>query len=219
VAVAGGDGAGAVALKARAMVVGDGWNAYLGLVAQIMAVTMFIGPGVVVAWAFGREYVDRTFPSLFALPVSRGAIAAAKFIVLLGFSLVLTVVLLAVVVVAGLVAKVGPPAQVDLLGRVGRLFLSGFLSAMISLTIGLVASLGRGYLPAIATIILLTMCSQIAVLFGGGAWFPFAAPGLYALAGTAGVVHVSGVQLLLVPLATLVTAWLTVRSWNRAEVA
>ena len=178
---------------------------------------MFIGPGVVVAWAFGREFSDRTFPSLFGLPVSRGSIATAKFIVLACWGLVLTVLTLVATVLVGLVA-LGSPAGIDLAGWLSRLLVAGFLTSMIALTIGFVASVGRGYLPAFGALILLTMITQIAVLFGTGGWFPYAAPGLYALAGAAGVAEVSVVQLLLVPIWTVFVGWLTVRWWNHAEV-
>lgn len=222
VGLAGEGGAGAAALKARAMIRGEGWDAYLGMLAQITAVAMFIGPGVVAAWAFGREHADRTFPALFALPVSRGSIATAKFVALLGFCLVLSSLVLVAAFLAGLLAQVGSLLHVDLFERLWRLFVSSFLTSMISLSVGLVASIGRGYLPAIAAVILLTMAAQIAVAFGAGAWFPYAAPGLYALAGSPGAgegaFEVNAVQLALVPLTTFAAAWLTVRWWQRAEV-
>lgn len=217
-AIAEGGGAGAAALKAQAMVVGDGWDGYLGLLAQMMAVAMFIGPGVVVAWAFGREFSDRTFPSLFALPVSRSATASAKFLVLLIWGLALTVLLLLTAVAFGLVAGVGPIDLTDLMSSLARLTLAGFLTATIALTIGLVASIGRGYLPAIGAIVLLTVAAQVSVLFGSGGWFPYAAPGLYAIAGAGGVADVSVAQLLLVPATSAFVAWITVRWWERAEV-
>jgi ABC-2 type transport system permease protein len=80
VAVSGGTGG--LAGKAGALLTGEGWAGYLGLIDQIAAVAVFLGAGIVVTWVFGREHADRTFPSLFALPVSRGSIAAAKFVVL-----------------------------------------------------------------------------------------------------------------------------------------
>lgn len=217
-AVAESGGAGAAALKAQAMVVGEGWEGYLSLLGQMVAVTMFIGPGVVVAWAFGREFADRTFPSLFALPVSRGSTAVAKFIVLLAWGWTLTALLLLAAMIGGVIAGIGPVDELDA-GSLGRLFLAGLLTASIALTIGLVASVGRGYLPAIGAIILLTAAAQISVLFGTGGWFPYAAPGLFAVAGAEGVDEVSALQLLLVPLTTLVLGWLTVHWWQRAEVA
>lgn len=219
VAIAKSGGAGAAALKAQAMVVGEGWEGYIGLLGQMVSVAMFIGPGMVVTWAFGREHSDRTFPSLFALPVSRRSIAAAKFVVLAGWSLVLVVLLLLGSVVAGLLAGVGPLDDVELLPRLARLGFAGFLTALLALTIGFVASVGRGYLPALGAMILLTMITQIAVLFGTGGWFPYATPGLYAMAGADGIPEVSALLLLLVPVTVGIVVWLTVRWWERAEVA
>jgi ABC-2 type transport system permease protein len=217
-AAANGNAAGAIAAKARAMGIGAGWQGYLDLLAQMVAVTLFIGPGVVVAWTFGREHADRTFPSLFALPVSRRSIATAKFLVLLGWGAVLTTLLLAAAMVAGLAARVGSLAGTDVATALGRIWLAGLLTTVIALTVGYVASVGRGYLPAIGALILLTMFAQIAVTLGTGAWFPYAAPGLYAVAGAEGVADVNAIQLLLVPASTVAVAWATVRWWQRADV-
>lgn len=218
-AAANGDAAGAIAAKARAMGIGEGWEGYFGLVGQMIAVTLFIGPGVVVAWTFGREHADRTFPSLFALPVSRRSIAAAKFLVLLGWGAVLTTVLLIAATVTGVIARIGPLDGVNVVTTLARLEIAGLLTTVIALTVGYVASVGRGYLPAIGALILLTMFAQVAVALGTGAWFPYAAPGLYAVAGAEGVAHVTALQLSLVPGTTLVAAWATVQWWQRAEVA
>lgn len=218
VKVAENGGAGAVAAKAEAMVQGEGWDAYLGALGQMVSVVLFIGPGLVAAWAFGREFTDRTFPSLFALPVSRGSTAVAKFVVLLCWGLIVTVLLLAAAVLVGLVSNVGPLGDVDLVARLGRLAVAGWLTSVISLTVAFVASVGRGYLPAIGALILLTMITQVAVLFGTGGWFPYAASGLYAVAGMEGVAEVNAIQLLLVPVTTVAVAWLTVRWWDQAEV-
>lgn len=217
IAIAKGGGAGAAALKAQAMVVGEGWDAYLGLLGQMLAVTMFIGPGVVVAWAFGREFSDRTFPSLFAMPVSRGSTAGAKFIVILAWGVAVTILLLVAALLAGLVTGVGPFDPADTLASLARLALAGFLTVTIALTVALVASVGRGYLPAIGAIVLLTMAAQVAVLFGTGGWFPYAAPGLYAVEGASSVAEVNAIQLVLVPVTSAAIAWLTVRWWDRTE--
>src|SRR5690606_10568303 len=91
-----------------ALLLGEGWMGYLGLVDQVAAVAVFVGAGVVVAWMFGREFADRTFPTLFALPVTRAHLAAAKFIVLTGWIVGLGVVVGAVALGLGLVGGVGP---------------------------------------------------------------------------------------------------------------
>jgi ABC-2 type transport system permease protein len=219
VAAASGNMSGALGAKAEAMVTGEGWDGYLNLLAQIAAVTLFIGPGVVVSWAFGREHAEHTFPSLFALPVSRRAIATAKVLVLAAWGCMLTVLLLATSVATGLIANVGPLGDVDLLARLARLGLAGVLTTIIALTVGLVASVGRGYLPAIGAIILLTMAAQVAVLFGTGGWFPYASPGLFAMAGADGIPTINTIQLLLVPITVVAAGWATAAWWQHAEVS
>lgn len=213
------DRPGAAALKARAIVVGDGWDAYLNLAGQLLAVGMFLGPGIVASWSFGREFADRTFPSLFALPVSRQAIAGAKFAVLFGWGLVVAVLATAVVVAAGVVAGAGSLSEGELWSGVGRLLLASVLSTAIATTAGLAASVGRGYLPAVGAVILLVAAAQVAVLFGAGGWFPYASPGLLAVGGADGVPSVSLLQVLLVPVTVALVGWGTLRWWGRTEVS
>src|SRR5215217_6509265 len=72
-----------LAIKINAMLVGEGWTAYLGMLTQILSVTALVGAGVVVSWSFGREFSDHSLGSLFALPTSRAEIAGAKLSFLL----------------------------------------------------------------------------------------------------------------------------------------
>src|SRR5215213_10678109 len=84
-----------LAIKVNAMLVGEGWTAYLGMLAQILSVMSFLGVGFVVAWCFGREFTDHTITGLYALPTSLATIAAAKYVVLLAWSLALSLITLA----------------------------------------------------------------------------------------------------------------------------
>lgn len=211
-------GTGALAQKAAAFVVEEGWEGYLSTIYQIVAVAMFLGTGIVVSWVFGREHADRTFPSLFALPVSRASIATAKFVVLIGWMTILTVLIVATVLGLGITAGVGPfePAVIG----PGLLRLCGIAlsTSGLALTVGLVASVGRGYLPAIGALILIVAAAQISVLFGTGGWFPFAVPGLAAVAGSEGVPPLNAMQIAVVPITAAVGVWLTIGWWQRAEV-
>jgi ABC-2 type transport system permease protein len=211
-------GTGSMADKAAALIVGEGWVGYLGLVDQITAVALFLGAGVVVAWVFGREHADRTFPSLFALPVSRGTTAAAKFVVLAVWLITLCIAVCAVALILGLAAGVAPFEGDVVWAGLGRLLTISIGAGVLSLTMGFVASIGRGYLPAIATLILIIAAAQVAVLFGTGGWFPFAVPGLLAVAGGEGVPEISTIQLALVPALGALSVWLTIRWWRNAEV-
>jgi ABC-2 type transport system permease protein len=215
VAVNGGNGA--LAGKAGALLSAEGWEGYLSLVSQIAAVAVFLGAGVVVAWVFGREHTERTFPALFARPTSMGHIATAKLLVACGWIVVLTVMLCLMTLLYGLLADVatsGPLNWAD----AARLVVVTLAAGTLGLTMGYVASIGRGYLPAIGAIIVIIAVAQVAVLFGTGAWFPFAVPGLLAVSGTEGVVSPNTLQLLLVPTIALAAAWLTVNWWRNSEV-
>ena len=98
-----------LAIKVNAMLVGEGWTAYLGMLAQILSVASFLGVGFVVAWCFGREFTDHTITGLYALPTSLTTIAAAKYTVLLAWSMALSLITL--VAAFALAPLAGLPAQ------------------------------------------------------------------------------------------------------------
>lgn len=210
-------GTGALAVKANALVVGEGWEAYLGIANQIAAAGCFVGAGVVVAWMFGREHADRTFPSLFAQPVSRTSVAAAKFVVLFAWTTALSTAITIVAFLVGIVTVVAPVAT-DVAGRAAAMFFVVFATCLLATTVGVVASAGRGYLPAIGVVVVILAAAQVSVLFGSGGWFPYSVPGLVAIAGHEGVPDVSPIQISLIPITTAAGALLTLRWWNRAEV-
>lgn len=212
-------GVGSLADKASALLVGDGWVGYVGLVDQIAAVALFLGAGIVVAWAFGREHTDGTFPSLFALPVKRATVAGAKFVVLAAWLIVVSVLVVAVALLLGLVAAVGPLDWNVIVPELARLLAISLGAGALSLTMGYVASIGRGYLAAIAVLSVIIAVSQIAVLIGTGGWFPFVVPGLLAIAGTEGAPQLNAAQIALVAVVGMAGVWATVRWWRNAEVA
>jgi ABC-2 type transport system permease protein len=217
-AVATTEGAGSLADKASALLFGEGWVGYVGMIDQIAAVAVFLGAGIVVAWVFGREHVDRTFPSLFALPVPRTAIAGAKFTVVTIWVVALSVLVAGVALILGLISGIEPKNIGTVIGELADLLWICLGAGMLALTMGFVASVGRGYLAAIGAMAVIIAIAQVAVLFGAGGWFPFAVPGLMAIAGADGAPSLSFVQLLLVPALAVASVWATIRWWRGAEV-
>ena len=209
-------GSGSLALKAGALIIGEGWVGYLGAVSQIAAVAVFVGSGVVVAWVFGREHVDRTFPALFALPVTRKEIARAKLVVLTGWTIVLSAVIVMVTLALGLAAGVGPISGSS--QPLVTLWWISLLAAILALPLAWVASAGKGYLPVIGVMFVIVAVAQVVVLVGGGSWFPYAVPGLLSIASDPAAPHLNALQIALAPLLALLGAMLTVHWWNRAEV-
>ena len=208
-----------MSLKAQAMALGEGWPGYLGGLVQVFATGGLLGFGVVVAWCFGREYADRTVVSLYASATGRGEVAAAKLTVLLGWTVLISVLLAPASLAVGLGFGLGAPEAADL-AEVGRLVALGLLTGLLSLAVALFASLGHGYLAGFGGLLALVVAAQVAVVTGAGAWFPYSAPGLWAASGTsAGLPAVPPAQLGVVPLAALLLAWATVAWWRRAELA
>ncbi|GAB3130867.1 ABC transporter permease [Marisediminicola antarctica] len=207
-----------MAAKLNALVVGTGWTALVSLASQITAVGGLLGFGVVLAWLFGREFADGVIAGLFALPVRRGTTAAAKLLVYAGWALALSAALVGVILGIGLALGFGAPTSADA-GSMARLFVIALLTAGLALPAALVATIARGYLAPIGSVIALVAIAQIAVVLGAGGWFPWAAPGLWAgLSGVDATSRVTLLQLLLVVPVAAASVALTTRAWARLQL-
>jgi len=217
-AMAGRDRGDAMSLKAQALVTRDGWAGYLDALTQIYASAGLLGMGVVVAWCFGREYADRTVVSLFGSATPRESVAAAKLAVLTLWCTGVSLALVPAALLVGLAAGLGLPDG-DALAGVVRVAVLSVLSGLSALTVALLASLGRGYLPAFGGLVGLVAAAQVAVIAGAGSWFPYAVPGVWAVASsTPALGSVPVWHLLVVPCSATVLGALTVAWWRRAEL-
>ena len=212
-----GDGSVAGA-KIAAMVQGTGWDAVTGGFGQVVSVLWLLGTGLVAAWSCGREHSDRTLGQLLALPTSAGRIAVAKLGSVLVWATSCVLVAAGLALASGTVAGFGAPSAADLLAVV-RGVIAGIACAWLALPFAWVATVGRGYLPAIGALLGVILVSQVVVLLGGGSWFPWAVPAL--LVGTGGAeaaVSVSGVGVLLVVVVGAAASGATVRAWSRLQL-
>jgi ABC-2 type transport system permease protein len=211
------DSSGALGAKLGGLVVGSGWAAYLGVEGQMLAVAQFLAAGFLAVWCFGREFADRTVESLFALPVSRRQIARGKFIALGVWSVATSFGAVAVTGSIGIAAGLEDTSNGIAVGLL-QLLVVCLLTSILALTIGLAASIGRGYLPGFGALIGLVAISQVAVLFGSGGWFPFAAPALWSVSWQDASISVSPAQFVLVVATGIAGMWLTITWWTRFEV-
>ena len=136
-----------LAIKVNAMLIGERWTAYLGMLAQILSVMSFLGVGFVVAWCFGREFTDHTITGLYALPTSLTTIAAAKYTVLLTWSLALSFITLAAAFALAPLAGLPAPTA-DAFEPAAKVLVVGVNGALLAYPLAFIASAGRGYLPA-----------------------------------------------------------------------
>ena len=120
---------------------------------------------------FGREFSDGTITGLFAIPVSRSTIAAAKLLIYLVWLLICSTALLAALLVFGLAFGLGPiPATV--LPALGRQFILAILTGVIAMPVAWAATIGRSVLAGIAVAVGILVAAQIAVRRGSRSVVP-----------------------------------------------
>lgn len=173
-----------VTTKANATGVRADWSGFFSLLTQAIAVGGIGLFGILAAWTFGREFSDRTMKDLLALPVRRSTIVIAKFITVAAWSIALTITVY--VVAIGLGALLALPGwNTSMLAESSaRYFAVATLTIGLTAPFGLVATIGRGYLPAVGAMFASVVMSQILAALGLGAWFPWSVPAL--LSGAAG---------------------------------
>lgn len=213
------DGSSQIGLKAAAMLTGTGWTGYLAMVGMLESVGGLMGVGFVVCWCFGREFTEKTQACLFALPVSRRRLAYAKFTVIMLWALLLCVVSVAVAFLAGALIGLGIPGPEDLLVA-GKALAAGVLAALLACPLAVVASMARGYLPGVGALVLLVVITQVVTAFGAGAWFPYAAPGLWmGMGGAAAAETVSPLQLFLCAPVSALGIIITGQWWKGMQIS
>ena len=156
------------------------WSTMFNMLAQATAVGGGIVFAIFTAWLFGREFSDRTAKELLALPTSREVIIGAKFIVMVVWTLLLTVwsyflgVLIGQLVdIPGWSSELLKSATIDILG-------AGVLVIILLPFVAFFASAGKGYLPSFGWLVLTVVMAQIAVITGWGDWFPWSVPALFS---------------------------------------
>ncbi|MGC5255363.1 ABC transporter permease [Gordonia sp. DT218] len=190
------------------------WTGLLSGAAQITGAGALLGFGVVLAWMFGREFVDGTITGLFALPVSRPMIATAKLVVYLVWAVVTSALITLTLLVGGLVSGLGlPPAET--LPGLGRQFALGVMTAVCALPVAWVSTVGRSVLVGVVGAIGIVIAAQVATIGGAGGWFTIAAPALWAISDG---VDVTRWQLALLAPLILVSTVLTLLTWRRLQL-
>lgn len=175
---------GLISAKAQLTVGAAEWSTMFNLLAQATAVGGLILFSVFTAWVFGREFSDRTAKELLALPASRTTIVSAKFVVVAGWTFLLTLLCYFLGLIVGQLVDIPGwsqgllrSASVDILG-------AGVLTILLLPYVAFFASAWKGYLPSIGWTILTVALAQVVVITGWGDFFPWSIPALFS--GAAG---------------------------------
>ena len=191
----------------------DDWGRLVGVASQITAAGGLLAFGVALSRMIGREFSDATITGLFALPIKRSTIALAKLVTYFAWATVIALGLAALVAALGLALGLGLP-DAPAVAALGRLLALTLLTALLAVPAAWVSTLGRGLLPGVATSVGTLVAAQVFVVAGTGAWFPPAAPALWAVTPDT----VTAAQLSLVPAISAVFVVLTTQAWAELQV-
>lgn len=156
------------------------WPYYLGILSQATAIGGLLLFSLVESWVFGREFADGTLKDLLAVPVARATLLLAKFLVVVLWSLLLTLMLFLVSLLLG--------AAIGLSQGTAEVFWHGAANVAVATCLVIVdvfpfaffASVGRGYLLPMGVVLLVLVLGNIVTISGWGTSFPWAIPALYA---------------------------------------
>jgi ABC-2 type transport system permease protein len=206
-------------VSAKAQIVGGSadWVTYWSLLSQAVAIGGMIAFGLAASWVFGREFSDRTFKDLLALPTPRWSIVLAKFVVVGLWSLLLALVVYGLGLLVG--SAVGlPPAPTGVMEAGSANFLtSACLTILLTPPIAFFAGIGRGYLAPLGAAIFFVILAQIVAAAGWGEFFPWSIPALHAGAAGPQAMQMGAISYWLVALTGILGMAATVAWWELAD--
>jgi len=155
------------------------WSAYLALFNQVLSAGGFFFFVMAIGWVFGREFADGTLKDLLAVPIPRGSILLAKFVVSAVWCLCMAALILIFGVVMGVALRL-PGGALEVAAH--ELRVAAVTAGLVILTIlpfGFFASAGRGYLLPLGAAVLLLITANLMMVAGVAEYFPWAVPLLY----------------------------------------
>ncbi len=207
---------GLIGAKAQLAVGSADWPTYFNFMSQGIAIGGIILFGFVTTWIFGREYSDRTAKDLAALPTSRGAVVAAKFVVASAWCAVMAVAVFIVALAVG--ALVGLPQWPGALSQaLGSYAASAVLCIVLITPVAAAAGVGRGYLPAMAFLFLMIILAQVLAVMGWAGYFPWAVPALLSQVTEGARAQLSVASYISVAVAAALGYIVTWQWWRRAD--
>ncbi|HMO10530.1 MAG TPA: ABC transporter permease [Actinotalea sp.] len=218
VAVASGDSQAPMAVKVRPMLIGTGWTAHLTMLAQMQSIAVLLAVGIVVSWVVGRELADRTVGALLALPTRPGAIVLAKLVVIGGWAVGCGGAAVLVGLASGWAAGLGAPGG-QALAAAGKVLAVMVLGTLLCAPLAWLSTVLRGYLAGVTGVIVILIVTNVVTASGAGAWFPYAAPSLWAgMGGAEAAAAVTPWQLSLTVPVGVLGAWAAARAWQRGDL-
>jgi len=155
------------------------WPAYFSMLTLMVGIGGMLLMAFIVAYIFGREYVEGTARNLLALPVGRHwfvlaklAVAALWWALLVGAVLAESFALGAALGLPGFSATLAVTA-------VRNALLAAAIAYLLVPVVAWIATLGRGYLPPLGFALAMLALGNVFSHTGWANWFPWSIVPLY----------------------------------------
>ena len=160
------------------------WPSFLTLVVEMGGLGGAMLCSIIVAYVFGREYVEGTAKNMLALPTSRAGFVLAKLIVSAVWYAAMTVWIIAVAWIAGSMLRIPGLTAALFETTVVKLLAMALMSLCCASIVAWIAVETRGYFAPLGFAIFTIMLASIFGHTGWAPWVPWSIIGLYS--GAAG---------------------------------
>jgi len=209
---------GMVGTKASMLRIGEAnWTNFFNLLNQGIAGVGLVGYGFITSWVFGREYSDHTIKDLLALPVSRSYIVLSKLIVIVIWSIILSILFFFSGLLVGKIVGLSDGSG-EIVWHFARNFTAvSLLSILLSTPVAFVASYTRGYFVPLGFIILTLIMANFSGLVGLGPYFPWSIPGIISVPAGTEEVNLNLVSYIILVATSLLGLFGTLAWWRFAD--
>jgi len=176
---------GLVGAKAQIFGGSADWQSLFNLTLLLMSVGGLIIFGFIFVWIFGREFSDRTVYDILSLPTPRFTIVIAKLVTAAYWSLALVLIVFFLSLGIGALLHLPAWSATIVLSGLRLLLITGVLTVLLSIPFALIASITRGYIPALGCLFLALILGQVISQLGYGQYFPWTIPLFYSGAAEA----------------------------------
>ena len=171
---------GLIGTKAELSGVQATWPSFASYLVLVISTGGTVFLAFIVAYLFGREYVDGTAKNMLALPVGRHQFALGKLLVTVGWWLLLVAVAIAEGLLLGFALDL-PDWSGTLGGQLlGQAAVGAGLALLLAPAVAWVTVATRSYLASLAFAVGMLMVGNVLVHTGWAAWFPWSIVLLHA---------------------------------------
>ena len=161
------------------------WPSFFNLMFLLVSIGGLIIFGFIFVWIFGREYSDKTYYDILSLPTSRVTIIIAKIVTAAYWSMALILLVFVLMLGIGAILQLPGWSFAITIHGLALLLCTASLTILGCIPFGLMASITKGYLPAVGGMFLVLVLGQIINQIGYGQYFPWNIPMMYSGAAQA----------------------------------